>query len=211
MKLYLIRHGQTEWNITGRIQGKTDIPLNETGIYQAGLLSEALSGCSVEAVYASPLKRAYDTACVVAAKEKLPVIPVEELREVDFGLWEGLTWDEICHKYPGDFAAWDENPVRNTPTGGEKKESSRGRCKTAMERILNSAEGDIAIVAHGGILVFVADFLLQAQKVRNEVIVRNASITVIEYDKETGEGNLLLLNDVRHLAEVGDKKTNKYC
>ena len=211
MKLYLIRHGQTEWNITGRIQGKTDILLNETGLYQAGLLSEAMAKRSIEAIFASPLKRASDTACAVAAKKRLPVTPVNELREVDFGLWEGLTWDEISKRYPADFAAWDENPVKNTPTGGEKKESSKARCKLAMDRILNSSDGDIAIVAHGGILVFVADYLLQAKKDRNEIIVRNASITIIEYDRESGVGELLLLNDVGHLAKAVTKTTNKYC
>lgn len=211
MKLYLIRHGQTEWNITGRIQGKTDTALNETGIYQAELLSQAMAGHSIEAVYASPLRRAYDTACVVAAKKGLKVTPIEELREVDFGLWEGLTWNEINERYPADFAAWDASPVRNTPTGGEKKESSRGRCRAAMEHILGSAEGDVAIVAHGGILVFVADYLLRAQKDRNEIIVRNASITTIEYDKAAAVGKLILLNDVSHLAQVTAEKTNKYC
>lgn len=206
----MIRHGQTEWNITGRIQGKTDIPLNAIGLHQGRLLSKAMEKHSVSAVYASPLKRAYETALLLAVPGGLLVSTLKELCEVDFGLWEGLTWEEINKLYPDDFKAWDENPVRNTPTGGERKESSKGRCRKAMEHILKRETGDVAIVAHGGILVFVADYLLRSQKDRNEVIVRNASITTIEYDRETERGTLISLNDVSHLAELKDGKTNKY-
>lgn len=211
MKLYLIRHGQTEWNIAGKIQGKTDIPLNETGLSQASLLAAAMETHEITAVYTSPLKRAYETACFVAGPHKLSVCPVEELREVDFGLWEGLTWEEIEKRYEKDFRLWDLNPVDHTPTGGEKKESSRARSRRAMERILSDADGDIVIVAHGGILVFVVSFLLAAQQDKNEVIVKNASITTVEYDKITGKGELLSLNDISHLKEIQQKRINKFC
>lgn len=211
MRFYLIRHGQTEWNIKGKIQGKTDIPLNETGFYQAKLLADAMEHKEAAAIYASPLKRAYETACVMAERMKLPVIPIEELREVDFGLWEGLSWREIQAEYPGDFERWDLNPVEHTPTGGETKEESRSRCKAAMERILSEKEQDVVIVAHGGILVFVADYLLRAQQEKNEVIVKNASITAVDYDRTTGTGRLVFLNDTTHLAELSTEKTNKYC
>lgn len=108
MKLYLIRHGQTLWNSEGKIQGKTDIPLNETGLLQAELLAEAMERYPVTAVYASPLKRAYQTAECVAGRQGLSVIAEEGLREVDFGFWEGMTWSEIEERYPEDFALWDK-------------------------------------------------------------------------------------------------------
>lgn len=211
MKLYLIRHGQTEWNIDGKIQGKTDIPLNHTGIHQAELLSKAMDQNPVTAVFSSPLKRACQTAEIVADRKKLPVILIDELREVDFGLWEGLTWETIEERFREDFIKWDQNPVKHTPTGGEKRESCKKRCAMAISRILNQAKGDVAIVAHGGILVFVVAFLLQNQKDKNEIIVKNASITTIEYRKETSEGKLLRLNDIRHLTQENGGKTNKYC
>ncbi|MEF9955114.1 MAG: histidine phosphatase family protein [Clostridium sp.] len=219
MKLYLIRHGQTQWNIEGKIQGKTDIPLNQVGIDQAKLLSEAMEEHSVSAIFSSPLKRAYETACIVASSKNLPVIPVRELEEVDFGLWEGMTWNLINEKYPADFAAWDKNPTTSTPTGGETRESCRTRCEQAMNSILSTAGGDIAIVAHGGILVFVVDFLLRTGQDKNEMIVRNASITTIEYHRDTGIGTLLVLNDTHHLKrdlksdapESSSRNINKYC
>ena len=209
MKLYLIRHGQTMWNLEGKIQGRTDIPLNEKGIEQARRLSKAMESRPVTAVFSSPLKRALETAGIVADKKKLPVIQVPELEEVDFGLWEGLTWQEISAAYPEDFALWDKNPADHTPTGGELRENCRKRCEKAMNFIFNQAEGDIAIVAHGGILVFVVDYLLRRCRERNEIIVKNASITTLEYDKKTGTGTLLSLNDISHLAGLPDGKINK--
>lgn len=216
MKLYLIRHGQTMWNVDGRIQGKTDIPLNDTGLCQADLLSAAMEERVVEngpvtAVFSSPLKRAEQTATIVAARISLPVISVKELKEVDFGLWEGLTWDMIHRRYQEDFAVWDRNPTEGTPTGGEDREGCKARCRKGMEYILDHSRGDIMIVAHGGILVFVVDYLLRAQTQKNEIIVRNASITTVEYDRETGIGELLYLNDISHLAAVPEGRTNRYC
>lgn len=216
MRVYLIRHGQTRWNLEGKIQGKTDVPLNEIGMEQAKLLAKAMEHKAVAAVYSSPLKRAYETARILAEEKsepKPPIVRVDGLKEVDFGLWEGLTWEQINSAYPKDFAGWDQNPLSHTPTGGEPRERCRDRCKAAMDFILNQAGegGDIAIVAHGGILVFVVDYLLRAQKDKNEIIVKNASITTLQYDRGTGKGTLLRLNDVRHLAGMAGGKTNKYC
>lgn len=202
MKLYLIRHGQTRWNEEGKIQGKTDIPLNREGIAQAQLLAEAMERRPVGAVYSSPLKRAYQTAACVAERQGLTPVPIDGLREVDFGLWEGMTWKEIEKQYPKDFALWDRNPAEHTPTGGERREECRARCAASMEQILRENEDgkDIAIVAHGGILVFVALWLTQMSQEKNEIIVKNASITTVNYEKETGEGRILDLNDVSHLG-----------
>lgn len=215
MKLYLIRHGQTEWNIEGKIQGRTDVPLNETGLYQAQLLSEAMRRHPVSALFSSPLRRAFQTAEIVARGQVLPVIPVEGLKEVDFGLWEGLTWEEIDQNFHEDFIKWDKNPAENTPTGGEPRKQCRERCREAVERILEESKGDAAVVAHGGILVFVVDYLLRNQKERQEIIVKNASITTVDYDRETGLGTLLTLNDVSHLENGRERLINgqksRYC
>ncbi len=202
MKLYLIRHGQTLWNQEGKIQGKTDIPLNEEGKKQAELLAKAMEQREVGAVYSSPLKRAFETASCVAGRKGLPVIPLEGLREVDFGLWEGMTWRDIEETYYEDFVLWDKNPAEHTPTGGERREDCTARCEKAMEQVLaETPKGkDAAIVAHGGILVFAALWLTRQSQEKNEIIVKNASITTIEYDRETGKGTLLSLNDVSHLG-----------
>lgn len=211
MRLYLIRHGQTRWNIEGKIQGKTDIPLNETGLCQAGCLAKAMERSDISAVYSSALKRARQTAERLAEEKGLPVHLMEELREVDFGLWEGKTWSEIERDYPKDFAGWSKNPVETGPTGGEQREDCQARCRKAVEQILSGPESAVAIVAHGGILVYVIDYLLRNQTEKQEIIVRNASISVVEYDRARELGRLVLLNDTSHLKPVSGTGINKYC
>lgn len=211
MRLYLLRHGQTEWNIEGKIQGKTDIPLNETGLRQARCLAEGMREREISAVYSSPLLRAAQTAEILAEEKGLSVSVLPELREVDFGLWEGRSWTEVDAEFHEDFRRWEENPAEYMPTGGESRESCRERCRAAMEQILAGAVTDAAIVAHGGILAHVADYLLRNQKEKEEIIVKNASISIIEYDSSTEMGRLLLLNDTAHLGISSDGRTNKFC
>lgn len=233
MRFYLIRHGQTEWNIEGKIQGKTDIPLNETGLHQAALLAEGMRGRSIAAVYSSPLLRAAQTAELLAEEKGLKVRLVPELREVDFGLWEGRSWEEVDAAFHEDLKKWEENPALYMPTGGESRESCRLRCKKAVERMLeelerdreavNGASGagirtgdaagscDAAIVAHGGILAHVVSYLLRNHRGKEEIIVKNASISIVEYDRETESGTLRLLNGTAHLGASPGGKTNKFC
>lgn len=211
MRLYLLRHGQTEWNIEGKIQGKTDIPLNETGLRQARCLAEGMREREISAVYSSPLLRAAQTAEILAEEKGLSVSVLPELREVDFGLWEGRSWTEVDAEFHEDFRRWEENPAEYMPTGGESRESCRERCRAAMEQILAGTVTDAAIVAHGGILAHVADYLLRNQKEKEEIIVKNASISIIEYDRSTEMGRLLLLNDTAHLGILSDGRTNKFC
>lgn len=211
MRLYLLRHGQTEWNIEGKIQGKTDIPLNETGLRQARCLAEGMREREISAVYSSPLLRAAQTAEILAEEKGLSVSVLPELREVDFGLWEGRSWTEVDAEFHEDFRRWEENPAEYMPTGGESRESCRERCRAAMEQILAGTVTDAAIVAHGGILAHVADYLLRNQKEKEEIIVKNASISIIEYDRSTEMGRLLLLNDTAHLGILSDDRTNKFC
>lgn len=209
MRFYLLRHGQTRWNVDGKIQGKTDIPLNEAGLLQAECLADAMEHFPVTAIYCSVLERARQTAACVADRKQLVVRPMEHLREVDFGLWEGKTWQEIQAAYPEDFIRWDRNPAQGTPTGGEFRESCRHRVRLAVEQILAEAEGDVAVVAHGGILVYVIDYLLRNQPDRQKIIVQNASISVVEYEPSTAAGQLQALNDTSHLDNLSNNQINK--
>lgn len=215
MKFYLLRHGQTRWNIEGKIQGKTDIPLNETGMEQAECLARAMEDCRVSALFSSPLLRARQTAGVVAEKTGLEVTVLPELKEVDFGLWEGMTWKDIEENYPEDYKKWERNPAKAEPTGGESRQSCTDRSRIAVEQMLGTAAApdgrDVCIVAHGGILVYLIDYLLRKQVDKREIIVKNASISVVEYDEKSGIGKLLELNRTSHLPAVDNRKTNKYC
>lgn len=226
MRFYLVRHGQTEWNIEGKVQGKTDIALNETGLLQARLLAGALSDCGASCVYTSTLKRAGQTAEEIAEETGIPVIASGDLREADFGLWEGMTWEEIARDFPQTAAQWEKTPALVTPDGGESPEECRRRCRRIVERIASEAGGggkdssgrsggggreSVIVVAHGRILVFVMGYLLRRQEDKPELITKNASISVIDYDAGTGVGELLTLNDCSHLDGLAGGKRGRYC
>ena len=211
MKLYLLRHGQTLWNVEGKIQGKTDIPLNETGVRQAKLLAKAIERYEIGEVYSSPLKRALQTAELLAGQKGLAVRTAKQLEEVDFGLWEGLGWEEVAAAYPEQYAGWAKDPTLWPPNGGETRESCQRRCREILDQITARPKGDTAIVAHGGILAYVIEYLLRNQEEKQEIIVKNASISTVEYDGTSGLGRLLQLNDTSHLPASPRGKTNKYC
>ena len=100
MRLILIRHGETEWNTQHRAQGRTDIPLNERGKAQAQALGAHFAEETVDLVLSSPLSRAYETAKAVADAAGAPIETAEDLTEIQFGVWEGLSFDDIRKNYP---------------------------------------------------------------------------------------------------------------
>ena len=142
-QILLARHGETDWNLGRRVQGHTDIPLNATGIAQAHSLANQLSGELLVAVYASDLARARDTAAAVAARHGLPVSIDPDLREKNFGSWEGLTDVEITERYPdAKRGAWGD---------GETTEAVAERVVAALSRVGEAhPNGLVLVVSHGG-------------------------------------------------------------
>jgi probable phosphoglycerate mutase len=148
-RLLLARHGETEWNAIGRLQGHTDIPLNERGRSQARELAAALSGHAIERVVTSDLIRARETGSIVAAALGLAapdVVP--ELRERAFGVFEGLTRDECMQRYPAAWQAWHERT--GVPDGAEALDVAVARIHAALAALL--AERAVLVVSHGGIM-----------------------------------------------------------
>ena len=141
--ILLARHGETDWNRERRIQGHTDRPLTDEGRRQAADLAEELSGDPPDAVYSSDLARAHETARIVADRLGLDVVVLPELRERDFGTWEGLTDDEIMTRFP---------QARNGPWGdAESREEMLERVREAVERIsAGHPEGSVLVITHGG-------------------------------------------------------------
>lgn len=152
-KLYLIRHGETEGAETKRYKGHIDVPLSANGIEQikrvAGYLAEAES---LNALYCSDLSRAVKSAEIIAEPYGLKPIIMPELRERNFGLWEGMSFDEIREKWPDAFNAWAANPLEFSPMNGESTIKVRDRALKVFTEIIGKHQGDnIAIVSHGGI------------------------------------------------------------
>jgi probable phosphoglycerate mutase len=174
--LILARHGETDWNRDGRFQGHADPPLNAHGRDQAAELAALLADEPLEAVYSSDLRRAYETAQVVAERKGLDVIVDPQLRERDVGPWSGLTRAEIEERFPDQIRLWREGAV----SVGESRESLAERIVAAAHRIAAAhPDGLVLVVTHGGALRMLRhaageDDQLAAPPLRNAELVRLA-------------------------------------
>jgi broad specificity phosphatase PhoE len=150
--IYLARHGETEWNAIGKLQGHTDVPLNEAGRAQARALAEELASRKVATVTTSDLSRARETGAIVAARLSLPAPRIDpELRERRFGIFEGLTRDECTTQHPEAWSAWVAASA--SPPGGEAREDAVLRITRALTRIVEgSGEGPTLVISHGGVM-----------------------------------------------------------
>ena len=148
-ELLLVRHGETDWNREFRFQGHADPPLNETGREQARTLADELAGEPIDAIYTSDLARARETAEILAARLGKDVVPLRELREIDVGEWQGLTWPEIEERHPAGVEAWRERG--HGWEGGESYEQLGERIVAALRRISAEHPGErVLVVGHGG-------------------------------------------------------------
>lgn len=151
LRLFLIRHAQTVWNRDRRYQGWQDSPLSEIGRSQAEAVGRALAKEPLKAVYASTLGRARETAGAIAAHHGLPVRAEDDFREMAFGEWEGLAFDDCKAKDPDRYRLWADEPHRFCPPGGgETLDDVRRRVLAGLERM--RAEHDdqsVCLVAHG--------------------------------------------------------------
>jgi 2,3-bisphosphoglycerate-dependent phosphoglycerate mutase len=134
--LLVIRHGETAWNAEHRIQGHLDIPLSPAGIRQAAYLAERLAGESIDAVYSSELARAWLTAVPFAARLGLEIVADTRLRERSFGVFEGLTLDEIAAQHPEAFRRWRERDPGWAIDGGESGRQLIDRVLAALSRLM---------------------------------------------------------------------------
>ena len=148
-ELLLVRHGETDWNRERRFQGHADPPLNEAGREQARELADRLAGEDIVAVYTSDLLRARETAEIVAAVLDADVVALRELREIDVGSWQGLTWPEIEERHPDGVARWHEDG--HGWDSGETYEQLGERIVAALGEIASNHPGQrILVVGHGG-------------------------------------------------------------
>jgi broad specificity phosphatase PhoE len=147
--IILVRHGETEYNASETFRGRVDVPLNDTGHKQAGLLGEYLAAEKIDAIYSSPLMRAVETAEAIAVPQKLKVNVNENLNDIDCGAWQGLTLREVRERYGAVYRDWAEKPGQVKIPGGESLEDVR---KRAMPFVQDAAwrcgEGKIVLVSH---------------------------------------------------------------
>ncbi|MBI2359037.1 MAG: histidine phosphatase family protein [Deltaproteobacteria bacterium] len=150
MRLLLLRHGATDWNLAGRCQGATDLELNETGFRQAQQAAASLSGEPIDAVYSSDLKRAVQTARFISQPHGLTVTIDASLRELDHGMLEGLTFEEIRASFPEFMRVWRSEPAEAPVPGGERLADVERRAWEGLSRIVerHGSEQTVVIVSH---------------------------------------------------------------
>lgn len=199
-RIFLIRHGETEWNRDARIQGHRDIPLNEIGRQQARLLVGRLGGQGIQAVYASDLSRALDTARIALEGLGLEIRATSDLREASFGAWEGMGWNQVETEFPEEVARYRREFGTYAPPGGESLAQVRERAVRAFDRISAENPGaTLSIFSHGGPCRAILSKIL-GMEVRGSrrLGMSNASVHIVE--REGKESRVTLLNDTGHLS-----------
>ena len=158
MRIYLARHGETDWNVCGLMQGITDTELNENGLAQAARLGEAMIGRGISHVYTSHLKRANRTGQIVAGRLGVPCDVREGLQELDMGSWSGRVWREVCAEEPERIRNWQSNRRFSRPPQGESYQELLDRFVPAIVHIAKEVKGDVMVVSHNGsIRAFLAE------------------------------------------------------
>lgn len=199
--IFLIRHGQTAWNLERRFLGKSDIPLDETGQTQACDLAERLNPLPLKHFYSSPLSRASQTAqAVIQRFPNRNVKMVQDLAELDQGELEGQKGHVLPDLYPDFFAAWQNDPAHARVPGGETLQECQNRAWEALHQIISHAagEGTIAIFTHKMVICSILCRLLDLPLRQFRIIGQdNTAINILS----SGPDGLRLhrLNDIEHL------------
>ena len=199
-RVMLVRHGATVLSAEDRFAGASDVPLGDEGRMQAQRLAERLATNSIAAVYGSPLRRAFETATILAKPHDLKVKLLDDLREIDHGRWEGLRRDEAAMRYPEEYAAWEHDPFTFAPTGGEPGQHVLERGLRAFQQIVLAHPGErVLVVSHKAtIRLIIAHVLgIDPRGYRDRLDQQPACLNTIDMYPD-GTGRLRLLNDVSH-------------
>jgi len=208
--VYLIRHGQTDWNRDGLCMGQTDVPLNPLGHEQAQRAAERLRDAAISTIVSSDLTRTRETARPLAEIHGLEIALDASLRELDYGNWQGVHQDELPQRYPQAFRDDPRlDPLNFHPDGGERVRDLYDRVTTAFEGLIHrNLEETIAIVAHGGVVRCLANYVLGRGAHASESIffslgftVSNGGITLVRAAADETP-QLMYLNDTCHLASL---------
>jgi alpha-ribazole phosphatase len=203
MRFLLAPHGETEWNAQGRFQGHGDPPLNERGRRQAHFLQQRLADESLQAILASDLRRALETADILAAPHGLRVQAEPRLRELHFGDWEGLTYAEIQQTAGNALANWENDPLQARPPNGENLTGLAQRLQAFLADLgVHAPESTILLVAHRGSLRVLLCLLL-GRPVERHWEYRLDLASVSEVKLVAGRAELIRLNETPLACEVG--------
>lgn len=210
MKLFLVRHGETDWNRKGRFQGQIDIPLNERGLSQANMTAERFRGVKLDVVCASPLSRARITGEAIARAAGCELITDPAFLEICHGDWQGHTADEVMSLFGDQLHQWQTCPDQITMPGqgGESLEDVRRRAVDGVERLIAGRSNDVLLATHDAVIkALICHYIHLSFAYYWRVKVPNCSVSYIEF---TPSGPQLgLMGDISHLHSGFDSFVSK--
>jgi len=201
LRLYITRHGQTQWNIERRLQGWNDSPLTRIGVKRANDLANRLSGIDFDYVYTSDQNRAIKTADIVLKDKTTRKIQLDSLREIGFGSWEGMTLEEIEEKYEDGFNTYLNDPENYHPIEGESIFQLFKRVSLALDEILKNGGDNVLIVSHGvtirALLCVIKGIGVDGFK--NTHILAGTSLSIFDYKEN--KFNSICEGDTSHFTK----------
>jgi probable phosphoglycerate mutase len=202
-RLYLARHGATSRTAEDRFSGAVAVPLSDEGRHQAGRLAERLRAVGLQAIYASPLDRALETARIVGRAAGIDPVEREGLREIAHGHWEGLRRDEVEARFSEEYAAWEADPFSFAPEGGESGVAVLARALPVVREIVTRHAGQrVLVVSHKATIRLVLSSLLgfDARGYRDRLDQAPACLNVLDF-KDPVHARLMLFNDTSHYSD----------
>lgn len=207
-RLYLIRHAETSHNASGIYQGQTDSALSELGHDQARLLAQRLAEeeLTLDQLYSSVSGRALQTSEYISQITGKAIIENEGLQEINLGNWEGLTWNQICDKFPQESKRYHENWWNFCEHGGESWKQAQNRFfETIVELIQKSLNQNLMIVSHAGVIRMLVAKILESNCPRPPIDISNTGITEVSFSDH--QLRISRLNDQNHLISLNMRMT----
>jgi len=204
--IYLVRHGQTAWNKEEIFRGRTDVPLDETGLKQAELVGQYFKGMEIHGIFSSPLSRAWQTAQKVAEIHRLKVQSLQGIHDMSFGNWEGRPHQEIRENDNKTYRQWVETPHLVRLPGGESLDDVRVRAMAAMEEVIRDHPGKTVILVTHRVVnkVLICGILGLDNSHFWQINQDTTAINLIQH--RDGKYVLSLLNETCHLKPLKEQR-----
>jgi probable phosphoglycerate mutase len=198
--MLLVRHGATSRTAEDRFSGAEGVDLSDEGRRQIGALAERLAESPIDAIYASPLSRARETAEILARRSGLEVVTRDGLREIGHGHWEGLTRKEVETRFPDEYASWEADPFTFAPLRGESGVAVLARALPVVREIVTSHPScTVLVVSHKATIRLLLASLLgfDARGYRDRLDQAPGALSILDF-KDHVRARLMLFNDVSH-------------
>ncbi|NLL81367.1 MAG: histidine phosphatase family protein [Tissierellia bacterium] len=208
MKIYLTRHGTTEWNIERRLQGWENSKLTQEGVLRAVKLGERLKDIDFDVIYSSPLNRAVETAKYIRGDKDTLIVYHDGLKELRYGIWQGMLLDDIEKKYPEEYYIYRNSPMDYIPIEGESYDDLFRRVKNFLEEVKKIEAENILVISHGITIKAIIAYIknLSLEEFSSLPVYTGTALNIIEVDK--GKMKLILENDTSHIDGTIINETN---